>query len=169
MSPHPPPPLPPLCLSYFTCNGKKKQLAKFNDKKSASHTSGSCSCTSCGSRSSLPTSQCQSNQGYSLHHSNSYSPTATLTDVQLRQDMIPPQTERGLTFTEDTESYKIFLNLYPSLIILAPRSLTAIPSKPGSDTDGCWAWAARTKIIRTLVEAHGPTTLNDPLLQAAAP
>jgi len=115
MSPPPPPPPPPLCLPSFTRKGKKKQLAEFNDEKSASasHPSGSRSRTSRGSRSSLPTSQRQSDQGYPLTRSNSYSPTATLTDVQSRQDMIPSQT--GLTFTEDTESYKNLPKFLPKL------------------------------------------------------
>ena len=112
--PPPPPPPPPLCLPSFTRKGKKKQLAEFNDEKSASHASGSRSRTSRGSRSSLPTSQRQSDQGYPLTRSNSYSPTATLTDVQSRQEIISSRAE-GLTFTEDTESYKNLPKFVPKL------------------------------------------------------
>jgi hypothetical protein len=58
------------------------------------------------SRSSLPPSQRPSNVGSPLARSNSFSPTATVTDAQSRAEVASSRGEK-LTFTDDTESYNV--------------------------------------------------------------
>lgn len=103
-------------MPSFTRKGKKKQLDEFKDEKSASRASGSASRsrTPRSSRNSLPTTQRQSDQGYTLTRSNSFSPTATLTDNQSRHEIVSSRAE-GLAFTEDTESYKNLPKFVPKL------------------------------------------------------